>query len=64
MVHSVQQIIKGKGFSGIKFTSQSQQSNLRYLQKIKDVFDDSYNSDGGPGHFFDMEYLEDTQYSV
>ena len=29
--------------------------------KIKDRFDEGYGSDGGPGPFFKMEDLEDTQ---
>ena len=36
--------------------------NLRDLQKKEDRLNKVYDSDGGPGPFFDMEDLEDTQY--
>ena len=42
--------------------SQSQQRNLRTLQKKQDRLNKVYNSDGGPGPLCDMEDLEDTQY--
>ena len=53
---------KRKVPSIIKCTSQFQQSNLHNLQRIKDRFDEGYDSDGEPVPFFDMEYLEDNQY--
>ena len=45
MVSSVQHTIKIKCYSGIKYTSHSQQMNLRNLQK-KDRLNKVYNSDG------------------
>ena len=57
----VQHTIKMKCYSSIKCASQSQQRNLRKLQK-KDCFNKVYDSDGEPGLFCDMEDLEDTQY--
>ena len=38
--------IKGKGSSSIKFILKSQKMNLNSLQKINDLFDEGYNSDG------------------
>ena len=62
MSQTVRHIIKVKCPSSIKCASSYQQRNLHNLQKIKDSFDEGYYSDGEPGPFFDMEYLEDTQY--
>ena len=64
MVQRVRHTIQEKGSSSIKCTSQSQQSDLQNLQKIKDTLDEGYDSDGEPGHFCDMEDLEDNQYFV
>ena len=48
--------------NAIKETTKIQQSNLRKLPK-KDVrLNTFYDSDGEPGPFCDMKYLEDTQY--
>ena len=55
----VKHTIKIKCYSGIKCTSQSQQRNLCNLQK-RDRFNKVYVSDGEPGTFCDMEYIEDT----
>ena len=62
MALSVQHTIKIKDYSGIKCTSQSQQRNLRILQKKEDRFNKVYDSDGEPVPFYDMEYIEDAQY--
>ena len=52
--------IKGKCSSSIKCTYQYQQSNINNLQKIKDRFDEGYDSDGEPGPLLSMEDIEDT----
>ena len=62
MASRVQHTIKIKCYSGIKCASQSQQRNLRKLQKKEHRFNEVYNSDGEPGPFCDMGYIEDTQY--
>ena len=49
---------KVKVSSSIKFTSQFQQIKLHNLHKIKDRFDEGYNSYGDPGRFCDMEDLK------
>ena len=59
---SVRHTIKGKCSSGIKCTSNYQQRNLHNLQKTKDKSGEGYDSDGEPGPFFDMKYLEYNQY--
>ena len=58
----MQHTIKRKGFSGIKFTSNYQQSSLHHLQKTEDRFDEGYDIDGKPRPFYYVEYIEDTQY--
>ena len=62
MAQTVWHTIKVKGPSIIKYNSRYQQKNLHNLRKIKDRFDEGYNSDGQPVSFFDMEDIEDTKY--
>ena len=47
LTSSVQHTIKIKCYSGIKYTSQYQQMNLRYLQKKDDRLNKVYDSNGG-----------------
>ena len=61
MASIVQHTIKIKCYSGIKCTSQSQQTNLSNLQKKEDRLDKVYYSDGESGTFCDMEDLKYTQ---
>ena len=61
MAQRVQHTTKIQCYSGIKFNSQSQQSNLHYLHKINDKFKEVYDSHGEPGPFCAMGYLEDTE---
>ena len=60
MSQIVHNYIKGKCSSSIKCTYQYQQINIHNLQKIKDRFDEGYDSDGEPGPLLNMEYIEDT----
>ena len=60
MASRVQHITKIKCYSGIKCASQFQQKNLRNF--FKDRFNNVYNINGEPGHFYDIEDLEDNEY--
>ena len=60
MESRVQHTIKIKCDSVIKCASQSQQINLRKLQKEEYRFNKVYDSDGKPVPFCDMEDLEYT----
>ena len=62
MALRVQHTIKIKCYSGIKCASQSQQRNLRKLQKKEHRFNEVYNSDGESGPFCDIGDPEDNQY--
>ena len=62
MAWSAGHTIKRKGFSINKCTSQFQQSNLCYLQKIEDRFYEGYGSDGELVPLCDVEDLEYTQH--
>ena len=45
--------------SSIKCTYRPQQRNLNHLQKMEDISDDGYDSDGEIRTLFDAEDLED-----